>query len=63
MQPPDGRAGPAEQRQIGRDEDRQRQHEDREVEIPHMRSGMGHGCFQSVRRQELSRESEGRAAL
>ena len=58
--PADRRANPAEQRQIRRDEDRQRQKEDAYVEIPeHAQRHGGIGCFQSERRQELSRESDG----
>ena len=47
----------------GRDEDRQRQATDGKVEVPqHAQRHGGIGCFQSVRRQEVSGESVGRAA-
>ena len=59
--PGHGDPGPAEQRQVGGDEDRQRGGQHRKVDVPQHAQRHGIGCLQSVRRQGVSRGSEGRA--
>src|SRR5215218_3851656 len=61
-EPGEGDAGPGEERQIGGDEDRQRENQRHQIDLTEgaMRHGVAR-CLQSVRRQgDLSGETTGR---